>query len=363
MTNFKRISAMAIAVTMMVSVLSAGASDAKLNGSVKNTISIFSDIEKNQSFASSIFNEISEVSEESIIQYPNDNEISPMWLSSGHKGIVDYNIGDLPDYHIRILRGASNWADDCFSASDNGKDSFVTPIPALHGKGNYVVNLEFLWYFSVFLGRQSNPTSYDDMNNKIKSARSSALEKIKGTTAYQNRNDNGLQNLISNSGTLVKYDANIKQNNNTRTAAEMKMRILGYAAHLLGDVYSHRTMLKSTSGLSMSYFKSSLANDVPKEIVEFRYLTKTSYYLLKESNKSIVNQSYVDNPNFRPNRYNDATVNVSILVTETGGAYDYYLFLCPCSNDVKLSNFKKYVKNSGLNTSKLTSSEWAKYST
>lgn len=58
-----------------------------------------------------------------------------------------------------------------------------------------------------------------------------------------------------------------------------------------------------------------------------------------------------------------ATVNVSLLVTHTKGAFDYFLFLCPCSSDVKLSKFKKYVTQAGLSTSELTASEWAKYST
>ncbi len=316
--------------------------------------------EESQSFTSSIFEDLLLKSEESNIENSNDNEISPMWLENGHNDIINYNIGDLPQYYLDIFTCTSKWADMYFPST---KKDAVANIPALHGAGNYVINLEFLWYFAVFLGRQSNPTSYDDMNNKIIAARNSAKEKIKGTTGYTTTQ---LQNLIKESGRLVKYNGNTGTNDNKRTAIEMKMRILGYAAHLLGDVYSHRTILHNTNRLTMSYFTSNLATDVAKGIVEYRFLAKLPKdggYLLNENNKTIVNRTCVDSPNYCPNRYDDAKFNVSLLVTEKSSEYDYYWFLCPCSDDVKLSNFKKYVKNSGLDTSELTASQWAKYST
>ncbi len=324
--------------------------------------------ETSQSFGSAILDELfTPSSNNSDVTNPDNGGISPLWSKDDHKEIVDFNINDLPEYHIRILRGTSNWADDCFPASDNNKDSFVTAIPALHGAGNYVINLEFLWYFSVFLGRESDPSNTTEMNNAIKSARSNAINKIKNTTAYAKRNENHLQNLIDNSGTLVKYDANIKKNNPTRTAAEMKMRILGYASHLVGDVYAHRTVLPSLSKLNMSYFiRKDLEADFSNGFVEFRYLAKEASangYLISNTYKTIVNNSYVDSTTFYPNRYTDATASVSLMLTHKQGGFDYYLFLCPCSNDVKLSNFKKFVTQAGLNTSELTSSEWSKYST
>lgn len=320
---------------------------------------------ENQSFGSAILDRLFSESENSSDTGNNDNEgISPQWLTPDHEKIADFNSNDLPEYHIRILKCTSVWADTYFQAS-NGT---VATVPALHGAGNYVANLEFLWYFSVFLGRQSNPTSYDDMNNKIKAARSSAIDKIKDTAAYKSTaKDNQLKNLINNSGRLVKYDGWAKKNNTTLKSSEMKMRILGYAAHLVGDVYSHRTILLNTNRLTMSYFTSNLATDVPKNIVEYRYLAKEPTnnhpgYLRDINKKDTVNTTYVDSTDYCPNRFNDATVNVSFLVTHTKGAFDYFLFLCPCSSDVKLSKFKKYVTQAGLSTSELTASEWAKYS-
>ncbi len=337
---------------------------------LSSSVSIFADdvdiqeTEESQSFASSIFEEMLSKSKESNIENPNDYGISLMWLKDGHDKIADYNLGDLPEYHIRILKATSYWADRWFSSRNDA----VVKIPALHGTGNYVINLEFLWYFSVFLGRQSDPENVTDMDKKISAAKNSAIEKIKGTTAYENRgtNDNQLETLISNCKKLVKYDGWNGVNSTKLTATEMKMRILGYAAHLLGDVYSHRTILHNTNRLTMSYFTSNLATDVAKEIVEYRFLAKLPKdggYLLNENDKTIVNRTCVDSPNYCPNRYDDAKFNVSLLVTEKSSEYDYYWFLCPCSDDVKLSNFKKYVKNSGLDTSELTASQWAKYST
>ena len=66
MTKFKRISAMAIAVTMMVSVLSAGASEAQLNNSLNDTV--VSVANENQSFTSLIFDEISEEPEKALLK-------------------------------------------------------------------------------------------------------------------------------------------------------------------------------------------------------------------------------------------------------------------------------------------------------
>ncbi len=325
---------------------------------LSSSVSIFAEdiqeTEESQSFASSIFEEILSKSEESNIENPNDYGISPMWLRKYHQDIIDYNVGDLPEYHIRILKATGDWADRWFS-----------DIKALHGIGNYVINLEFLWYFAVYLGKQNDPKNATQMNNAINAAKNSAIEKIKGTTAYKNKNngENKLQYLITNCAELVKYDGWNGVNNTKLTATEMKMRILGYASHLIGDVYAHRTMLTSTSGLTLSYFKSSLKTDVPKGIVQFIDLNR--YYLLNPSKemKDFVNETCIDCPNFRPNRYDDAMLNISSMVTEKSSAFDYYWFLCPWSNDVKLNSFKKYVTNSGLDTSELTASQWAKYST
>ena len=325
---------------------------------LSSSVSIFADdveiqeTEESQSFASSIFEEILSKSEESNIENPNDYGISPMWLRKYHQDIIDYNVGDLPEYHIRILKATGDWADRWFS-----------DIKALHGIGNYVINLEFLWYFAVYLGKQNDPKNATQMNNAINAAKNSAIEKIKGTTAYKNKNngENKLQNLITNCAKLVKYDGWNGVNSTKLTATEMKMRILGYASHLIGDVYAHRTMLTSTSGLTLSYFKSSLKTDVPKGIVQFIDLNRN--YLLDSNKKGEINEKYIDNPSFRPNRYDDAMLNISSMVTEKSSAFDYYWFLCPWSNDVKLNSFKKYVTNSGLDTSELTASQWAKYST
>ena len=337
---------------------------------LSTSASIFADdveiqTEESQSFTSSIFEDLLLKSEESNIENSNDNEISPMWLKKDHEKIIDFNVGDLSSHNIAVLKCTSDWADDCFpsSYSEDKINTYVTDISALHGAGNYVINLEFLWYFAIFLGRQSNPTSYDDMNNKIIAARNSAKEKIKGTTGYTTAQ---LQDLIKKSGSLVKYDGFIKQNDSLLTSADMKMRILGYSAHLIGDVYSHRTILQNTNRLTMSLFTSNLAADVAKGNVEYRFLGKLPSdggYLINKDDKKHVNETCIDSPYYCPNRYDDAKYNVSLLVTEKSSEYDYYWFLCPWSDDVKLSNFKKYVKNSGLDTSELTASQWAKYST
>lgn len=327
---------------------------------LSSSASIFADdveisqTDESLSFTSSFFDELLEQSEESIIENPDDYGISPMWLKEYHQDIIDYNVGDLPENHIRILKATGYWADKYFS-----------DIKALHGIGNYVINLEFLWYFAVYLGKQNDPKNATQMNNAINAAKNSAIAKIKGTTAYKNKNknngENKLQYLIANCAKLVKYDGGNKVNSTKLKATEMKMRILGYASHLIGDVYAHRTMLTSISGLKLSYFKSSLKTDVSKGIVQFIDLNR--HYLLDSNKKGEINKNYIDNPFFRPNRYNDAMLDISSLVTEKSSAFDYYWFLCPWSNNIKLNSFKKYVKNSGLDTSELTASQWAKYST
>lgn len=118
------------------------------------------------------------------------------------------------------------------------------------------------------------------------------------------------------------------------------------------------------SGLKMSYFKTSLSTDISKGIVEFRDLPKKEDgYLLNDKDKSTVNSDYTDNPSFCPNRYSNASSNISDMLTRSTATYDWYAFLCPMSSGVKLESLKKFVTQAGLDTSILTSSEWSKYST
>lgn len=319
---------------------------------LSSSTSIFADdmqeTEESQSFSSSFFNELVTLSDN--IGDTNDYGISLLWRKNDHEGLIDSTAAIISENDRKIMKNCSAWADTCFKASD----PTVVSVPGLHGPGNYVINLEFLWYFAIFLGKQSNPTSYDDMNKKIKAARDSAKEKIKGTTGYQT---NQLQNLITNSGTLVKYNGAKMKNDTLLKSAKMKTRILGYAAHLAGDVFAHRTMVPSVSGFTLSDFDSDFSADVKAGIVAFRDIE------LYAKDGTEYNSKYIDNPSFYPNRYNDASANISDMLTTKAENFDYYAFLGPFSNGVKLENFKQYVKNSGLDVSRFSASEWAKIST
>ncbi len=332
---------------------------------LSSSASIFADdaespkTEESQSFASKFFDELVTLSEDTNNENQNDYQISPMWLKEDHDDIIDANVVLISEEKRTIMKHCSEWADTCFKATN----PTVVSVPGLHGPGNYVINLKFLWYFAIYLGKKDNPTSTSDMDNKINAAKNSAVEKIKGTKGY---NTSQLQDLIKKSGTLVKYNGAKMQNDTLLKSAKMKTRILGYAAHLVGDVYSHRTILPDTKDLTMSLFTSNLATDVAKGIVEYRFLgklPKDGGYLLNEKDKKHVNETCIDSPYYRPNRYNDATADVSDMITRTAENFDYYAFIVPWSNDVKLSKLKQYVKNSGLDTSRLTESEWAKFST
>ena len=329
-----------------------------------SSASIFADdvdvqeTEENQSFTSLFFDELLEQSEQSNIENPDEYGISPMWLSDGHDDLID-SAASLSENDSEIMKHCSAWADDCFPAHNNSKNSYVTTIPALHGLKNYVINLKFLWYFAIYLGKQPNPTSYDDMNTKIKAARSSAIEKLKGTTAYKNKSTNNLQDLIDKSGTLVKYNGAKKMNDSLLKSAKMKKRILGYAAHLAGDIFAHRTMVTSTSGFYLNYFNSNFSTEIKLGKVQF---VEVKNYV-KNGVTINCNQLYTDNPSFYPKRYDDASANISDMITTKAENFDYYAFIVPCSSSVKLNSLKQYVKNSGLDTSRLTASEWAKYST
>lgn len=141
----------------------------------------------------------------------------------------------------------------------------------------------------------------------------------------------------------------------------MKTRILGYAAHLVGDVFAHRTIIPSTKDFKMSYFKPAFKTDVAKGIVAFRDL---KYYLInKDRDLKTVNVLYTDSTTFYPNRFKDAKDNVSNLLTHNSASFDEFAFLCPNRANVKLEDFKKFINQCGISTSYLPDSEWSKYST
>ena len=305
---------------------------------------------ENQSFGSAILDELFSDSENSSDTGNNDNGgISPLWNKDDHDKTIDYDAVNWSASQRQIMKDCSYWADRYFKASGGS----VATVPALHGAGNYVANLEFLWYFAIFLGRQNTTT-----DKAIQNAKNSAINKIKNTTAYTNRNSNHLQNLINNSSALVKFNGKTYDTN--LTASKMKIRILGYAAHLVGDVYAHRTIIPSISGFNTSYFKTTFKTDVSKGIVAFRDLKNYSNGTLTTQQLS---EKYTDKIDFYPNRFKDAKDNVSNLLTHNSATFDEFAFLCPNRTNVKLEDFKKFIKQCGISTSYLPDSEWSKYST
>lgn len=302
---------------------------------------------EHQSFASSILDELLlEANNDSIIENPDNGGISLMWAGEDHNKTIDYDAVNWSASQRQIMKNCSAWADSHFPATSN------SGIPALHGAGNYVGNLEYLWYFAIFLGRQNTTT-----DKAIQNAKNSAVNKIKNTTVYKNKDKNHLGNLINNSNKLVKFNGETYDTN--LTASVMKTRILGYAAHLVGDVYAHRTIIPSINGFELSYFITTFRTDVPKGIVAFRDLKDYSNGTLTTQKLS---KKYTDKIDFYPNRFRDAKDNVSNLLTHNGATFDEFAFLCPNRANVKLEDFKKFIKQCGISTSYLPDSEWAKYS-
>ncbi len=267
--------------------------------------------------------------------YDTEGIVNGLWLTNAHVWLIDKTDTDfqaenitLNSTYVTIMSYAARMADE--------NETYHPPKSAndkryggLHGLGAYPLNLYAVWKFA----------NYTNKGLDAKAATKAALASLNCDTdeVLQNVENEGndpekikvfnTENLLGACAELVEGDKDVTNKGYNSTNAKKKYLVAGFACHMIGDIYAHRTLVpayaiknaedpKNTKGFiesnNSSDFKSSL------DMKDFENWTglKNSYNggrlafvnLKNYANPSIsnFNHRYEDNVKFCRERLNAA---------------------------------------------------------
>lgn len=322
-------------------------------------------------------------------EYPDLNDKEPQvyddvelingsWSTSDHQKLVSGAVDSaykVDASYISLMQKVVYEADHTYKSANY-----------LHGLQNYVKGLKFLYQCAGYLrAGKSEKTALDT------AAKDAGFSK-------DNKHD---AELIKQTKNLLDNDYGIADNT---TAIAKSYKVLGFAIHLVGDTFAHRTIvpdytvagtnpkamitsaksgearfgtgdfdktpssghdvtdaeLKSWAkaadkGTGCKHWKC-FQRTVRLGVMEFKDI---KYYTLEKK------YTYEDGNQFCVERYKDAKMNCTVLFDayHDKEKYDGIYIFEPTEKYVKLNNFKNFAKDAGENISVHTDAEWAKIST
>lgn len=316
-------------------------------------------------------------------EYLDVELVNGSWNGTSHAEMVSNALSyyNIKSQYVQLMQTCARLADDA-----KYKEASY-----LHGTHNYVKGLKFLYQCAGYL------RSGKSINTSLEKAASDA----KLNTSKENDNL-----LIEKTRLLLKTD--VLSGVEESSAGARYYKVIGFAMHLVGDVYAHRTIVPeyTVAGTNSSTYKSSTkstsydakfgtgnfksqsthsveSNDTLKKwayipvdyngtickhwkcfqktvklgCMEFRDI----YHYSTTNTRSI----YEDNPNFCKERYVDAKFMCEVLFDESYTKEEFHgiIILFPTEKHVKLNNLRGYAKNMGEDISLFTTEEWEEIST
>ncbi len=317
-------------------------------------------------------------------EYTDIELVNGMWGGDRHEYMASnaasyYNINS---NYVKLMQKTARLAD-----SSTYKDASY-----LHGSHNYVRGLKFLYQCAGYLRAGKS------VEVSLTQATSDA------GLSTSNNNDKKLiekTRLLLNTNVLSGVD-------NLSSSTHRYYKVLGFAMHLVGDVYAHRTIVPAytVAGDNPSACKNSTSatsydakfgyNDFKAQSTHARESEATLITWTKQSesySKTICTRwkcfekavnmgrmefrdtyhfmenashsKYEDNINFCKERYVDAKLMCEVLFDYSYGKekFDGVEILYPTEEHVKLNNLKVFAKSAGEDISVFTSEEWKEIST
>lgn len=315
-------------------------------------------------------------------EYTDVELVNGSWSSSIHTGMVSNAASGykIDSKYIKLMQKAAQLADD----------EKYKAAGYLHGGNNYVKGLKFLYQCAGYL---YNGKSVDYSLNK----------------AYSDaKMDNKSKNVILRDKTRLLLESDILSSCEEKSSRARYYKVMGFAMHLVGDVYAHRTIVPqyTVKGTNPSAYKKSTGSnssdakfgskdfdlrtahitedkttlkawaknpkDYPGRICKWwKCFEKTvnmgcmefrdvKYYTVVSSTGK-----YEDNPDFCKERFVDAKLMCEVLFESSyyKEAYDGIGILFPTEKNVKLNNLRGYAKDIGEDVNCFTIEEWKKIST
>lgn len=289
-----------------------------------------------------------------------EEQVQGLWSKDDHQYMVAAAFSAYSTEQMLIVRAAASKPDD-----SSIKDGAAAE---LHGAGNYVAHLKYLWYLSVFLGKETTDGTSAGITNAIINARKNAKEKLAGTTVATSGSAGNFryQHLAENSGTLIRASL---ENVDLKSvdAKRLQLIVWGYISHLIGDVYAHRAVIppstKANYGSTfvenqflVSHFQNfnEFLSEYKNETMEYRWIKGYC------NNSTIRNNYYIDSSTFFENRIKNAKQCVRKLIKhgkDNQGVFSMDTILpSEYPQNSKLAYLDKYCKQSGVSTAEVKAS-------
>lgn len=315
-------------------------------------------------------------------EYTDVKLVNGSWNMSTHEGMVSYATSDynIKSKYIKLMQEAARLAD--------GKDYKAAGY--LHGGNNYVRGLKFLYQCAGYL------RSGMRINASIEKASSDA------------KMDNKQKNVILRDKTRLLLESDILSSCEEESPGAMYYKVMGFAMHLVGDVYAHRTIVprytvkgtnpsaykKSTNTTSADAmfgsgdFKAQSTHSIEAETILKKWAKESSSYKGKickrwkcfektvnmghmefrdVKNYTTVSSTgkYEDNSDFCKERYVDAKLMCEVLFEASyyKEPFDGIGIFFPTEKYVKLNHLRGFAEDMGEDISVFTTEEWKEIST
>lgn len=289
--------------------------------------------------------------------FDTDNIVTGCWSNQDHGNTV----GAFGSNTLYMTAAAMAGCVDTYFGSTDSPNMNQDGNP-LHGRHNYVANLHFLYKVANKIQKKassSNTLTVTKIRNIVKNLDVTHSKDV----TYGTKDIDAIRNVIvrlANNETLC-GKVGVGNLNSFAWA------VLGMAAHLTGDLFTHRTMVPSGALYEVSSEKKIYESDIYPaylEKVEFR----VRYGLIEfrdiqvyagdingkdyESERAASRKKYEDNSGFYPTRYAASKNAVGNLIYLFKGRNDFKvkdILLRNTTLSLVLNNFKAYTESAGYN--------------
>ena len=253
--------------------------------------------------------------------YDTEGIVNGLWLTNAHVWLVEN--AAVNNSYLTIVSYTADAAD-----SPDYHDSKKYPeYNGLHGLGNYIANLYAIWQFANYIESGLPAEAAKGKANAKDNALAdlvAAAKNVKEDEDITTETDGPPAGLMDACVKLVQSDLNGEIDKYSGTNVQKKYLVVGFACHMIGDTYAHRTLVpeyvfedvksgRQESSSSTSYASrlgtsdftnwSGLVDDYKKEkkdLIAFIHLEDYT------TNKKGFNKKYEDNTKFCRERLNFA---------------------------------------------------------
>lgn len=168
--------------------------------------------------------------------YDANEIISGMWATDKHQYLVKNT--SLSGSYLNAAMATVELADTKFGDTSNNHSG-------LHGWGNYYLNLKGIWMYANYIGNGKTAQEAGNLVTGVITKQSFKRDDIEDETKRKEtiaKEYSYFINMINATEEMLNKRNNLGLSKYT-TNGEKKYLVVGFAMHLLGDIYAHRSLI------------------------------------------------------------------------------------------------------------------------